>query len=140
MTLEQDDLVPDYQQLQIDAAEAREERHAAALAAGETPPQIRKPKKVIDREQVIKLARLHCNVAEIARWFNVDHNTINSRFKDEIELARAETKARLRRKMLEEAMYGNSTMLIWLSKNMLGFSDNGPVENDDKKPLPWTDA
>jgi len=140
MTLEQDDLIPDYQQLQIDAAEAREEKLAAARAAGEPIPQIRPVKRVIDREQVIKLARLHCNTSEIARWFNVDQNTINLRFKDEIELARSETKARLRRKMLDEAMHGNTTMLIWLSKNMLGFSDNGPIETDDKKPLPWTDS
>jgi hypothetical protein len=136
--LEQDDLTPDYQ-LEPEEAEAQAELDIAPAADVEAKKQ-RKPRKEIDREVVIKLARLHCNVSEIARWFGVDQNTINLRFKDDIELARGETKAKLRRKMLEEAMNGNTTMLIWLSKNMLGFSDNGPIESDDKKPLPWTDA
>jgi hypothetical protein len=138
--LEKDDLTPDYQFEEEKEAEAQGE-----LTLNQEPVadvEVKKPRlrKEIDREQVIKLARLHCNVSEIARWFNVDQNTINKRFKEDIELARGETKAKLRRKMLEEAMNGNTTMLIWLSKNMLGFSDNGPVENDDKKPLPWTDS
>lgn len=136
--LEKDDLTPDYQ-LEPEEAEAQAELDIPPVADVEVKKQ-RKPRKEIDREVVIKLARLHCNVSEIARWFGVDQNTINLRFKDDIELARGETKAKLRRKMLEEAMNGNTTMLIWLSKNMLGFSDNGPVESDDKKPLPWTDA
>ena len=134
--LEEQDLVPDYGIQEPDAVE-----DLAQVAAEPPAKRPRKPRKEIDREQVIKLARLHCNVSEISRWFGVDQNTINLRFKDEIELARSETKARLRNKMLHEALInGNTTMLIWLSKNMLGFSDNGPIETDDKKPLPWTDA
>ena len=134
--LEEQDLVPDYGIEEPDAVE-----DVATVSAEPPAKRPRKPRKEIDREQVIKLARLHCNVSEISRWFGVDQNTINLRFKDEIELARSETKARLRNKMLHEALInGNTTMLIWLSKNMLGFSDNGPIETDDKKPLPWTDA
>lgn len=137
-----DDLTPDYQ--------LEDEEAVTTTDTGETPANVavegtevkkaRKPRREIDRETVIKLARLHCNTSEIARWFGVDQNTINNRFKEDIDLARTETKAKLRRKMMEEAMNGNTTMLIWLSKNMLGFSDNGPLDNEDKKPLPWTDA
>lgn len=135
-----DDLTPDYQ-LEVQEAETTEQGELAIGDAGTESeiPKARKPKKDIDREVVIKLARLHCNTSEIARWFGVDANTINNKFRTDIELARGETRAKLRRKMLEEAMNGNTTMLIWLSKNMCGMSDNGPVDNEDKKPLPWTD-
>jgi hypothetical protein len=34
----------------------------------------------------------------------------------------------LRRKQLEKAMGGDSTMLIWLGKNMLGQSDKSEVK------------
>jgi len=136
-----DDLTPDYQLEDEEAVTTTDtpEITGNVQVEGEEVKKSRKPRKEIDREVVIKLARLHCNQQDIARWFGVDKNTIAKRFGTEIELARQETKAKLRRKMLEEAMNGNTTMLIWLSKNMLGFSDNGPVENDDAAPLPWTD-
>jgi hypothetical protein len=35
-------------------------------------------------------------------------------------------------------MTGNATLLIWLSKNWLGMSDN-PLDDDTQKILPWTD-
>ena len=44
----------------------------------------------------------------------------------------------LRRAMLKNALSGNAVMQIWLSKNMLGMSDN-PTHADDAKPLPWSD-
>jgi hypothetical protein len=96
-------------------------------------------RREIDRDVVIKLARLHVPTADIAKWFGVNTSMIERRFTDDIMLARTETKAKLRSKMLDEAFRGNSTMLIWLSKNMIGFGDNGPINNEDKKPLPWTD-
>jgi hypothetical protein len=40
--------------------------------------------------------------------------------------------------MLKNALGGNAVMQIWLSKNMLGMSDN-PQNSDDKQPLPWND-
>lgn len=134
-----DDLTPDYQLEDEEATTSTPETPVPAQVEGEVAKKSRKPRKEIDRDVVIKLARLHCNQQDIARWFDVDKNTIAKRFGREMELARQETKAKLRRKMLEEAMNGNTTMLIWLSKNMLGFSDNGPIENDDAAPLPWTD-
>ena len=138
--IDSDDLTPDYQ-TEVGEAETTEQGLLAIAEPGTESeiPKARKPKRLIDREVVIKLARLHCNTTEIARWFGVDANTINNKFRTDIELARGETRAKLRRKMLEEAMNGNTTMLIWLSKNMCGMSDNGPVDNEDKKPLPWTD-
>lgn len=139
--IDSDDLTPDYHTEDEEAVTTTTAGEAQANVAveGTEVKKARKPRREIDRETVIKLARLHCSQQDIARWFDVDKNTIAKRFGADIELAKSETRARLRRKMLEEAMNGNTTMLIWLSKNMLGFSDLGPIDNDDKKPLPWTD-
>lgn len=41
--------------------------------------------------------------------------------------------------MWEQALAGNVTMMIWLSKNHLGMTDNILV-SEDKRPLPWTDS
>ena len=136
-----DDLTPDYQLEDQEATTTTDtpEIQGNVQVEGQEVKKSRKPRKEIDRDVVIKLARLHCSQQDIARWFDVDKNTIAKRFGEDIELAKCETRAKLRRKMLEEAMNGNTTMLIWLSKNMLGFSDNGPIDSDDKKPLPWKD-
>jgi hypothetical protein len=40
--------------------------------------------------------------------------------------------------MLKNALSGNAVMQIWLSKNLLGMSDN-PTNNEENKPLPWSD-
>lgn len=137
--LEKDDLTPDYHLVnehEIAAQEAIKTRNER-IARGEGPGKEEFKFVEVDRDTVIKLARLHCSYADIGRWFGVHEHTIMKRFREDIETAKTETRARLRNKMLEKAMNGDTTMLIWVSKNWLGFSDNGPVDNDDKKPLPW---
>jgi hypothetical protein len=140
--LEKDDLTPDYRvvnETQRRAEEAIQRRNEAA-ARGEPVGNDQDHKWIdIDRNIVIKLARLHVTGADIARWFGVREETIFSRFREDMELARAETRMRLRDKILHKALNGDTTMLIWASKNLLGFSDSGPVNDDDRKPLPWTD-
>ena len=45
----------------------------------------------------------------------------------------------LRKAMLDTAVTNkNPTMLIWLSKQYLGMTDQ-PTDTDDKKVLPWND-
>jgi len=134
--LETDDLTPSYP-LVNEKQRAAEE--ALQRIADGKPEQGDYKFTDIDRETVIKLARLHCSGADMARWFGVHEDSIFNRFKEDIETAKAETRARLRKKMLEKAFNGDTTMLIWCSKNWLGFGDNGPVNSDDNKPLPWSD-
>ena len=143
--LEQDDLTP-VAFIQDPEESADPDQDCSVLTDSEDtqttddrPRRGGRPPKPIDRETVIKLARLHITQEDIARWFGVNHNVIKERFGEDIHLAQAETRARLRRKMLEQALAGNSTMLIWLGKNMCNMSDNGPIDSDDNKPLPWTD-
>jgi len=144
--LEADDLTPDFGLKEVDQEAVTQPTEPPApggdqpVKEGKAKGRAGRPLKENDIETVIKLARLHVTTNDIARWFGVDKNTISARFGNEIEQARAETRARLRRKMLQEAMEtGNVTMLIWLSKNMCQMSDNGPTDEDSLRPLPWQD-
>jgi hypothetical protein len=58
---------------------------------------------------------------------------------DVIEQGRNEGRMSLRRAMWHKAMNeGNPTMMIWLSKNLLGFSDT-PLASEANRILPWRD-
>ena len=95
-------------------------------------------KRIVSPEQIYELAAIGCNDSEIARWFDVAETTLKSNFSDILAKGREDVKMTLRRAMLKNALSGNAVMQIWLSKNMLGMSDN-PTHADDAKPLPWTE-
>tara|TARA_R100001463_G_scaffold3271_6_gene13485 strand:- start:3911 stop:4252 length:342 start_codon:yes stop_codon:yes gene_type:complete len=92
----------------------------------------------LDREQIAKLASIHCSVDEIALIMNVSRDTIYRNYMDIVEQGRAKGKMGLRRKQWETAAKGNATMLVWLGKNWLGQTDE-PQNPEDAKPLPWDD-
>ena len=95
-------------------------------------------KKIVCPEDVYKLAAMGCNDGEIARWFDVDLNTLNYNFKSIILKGREDLKQSLRLAQLKLALSGNAVMLIWLGKNILGQSDN-PTNSDVNAPLPWNE-
>jgi hypothetical protein len=95
-------------------------------------------KRIVSPEQVYELAAIGCNDSEIARWFDVAETTLKDNFRDILAKGREDVKMSLRRAMLKNALGGNAVMQIWLSKNMLGMSDN-PTNTDVNAPLPWTE-
>jgi hypothetical protein len=95
-------------------------------------------KRVVVPKDVYELAVIGCNDREIARWFDLDENTLRYNFSDIMEKGREDLKHTLRRAMIKNALNGNAALQIFLAKNMLGMSDT-PTNSDDKKPLPWTD-
>ena len=95
-------------------------------------------KKVIDPEEVEKLAAIGCKDSEIAEWFGIKQDTLRYNFTDQLIKGREGLKQSLRRAQLSLALGGNAVMLIWLGKNILGQSDN-PLTSEDKQPLPWTE-
>ena len=95
-------------------------------------------KKVVIPEEVEKLAKLWCTDKEIAEWFGIDANTLKYNFSDIITKGRIETKQALRRAQLKNALSGNTTMLIFLGKAILGQSDQ-PIQSDENNILPWND-
>jgi hypothetical protein len=93
-----------------------------------------RPRKPIDKGQVIKLARLGCTQDEIAEFFDVDRSTISRRFAREVSRARAACKIALRRAQMHRAIKGKSdAMLIHLGKVYLG--QNGGTSQDDLRAI-----
>lgn len=95
-------------------------------------------KKVIDPDEVEKLAGIGCKDSEIAEWFGIKQDTLRYNFADQITKGREHLKQSLRRAQLSLALSGNAVMLIWLGKNILLQQDN-PTNSDSNQPLPWSD-
>jgi hypothetical protein len=95
-------------------------------------------KRVVVPKDVYELAVIGCNDREIARWFDLDENTLRYNFSDIMEKGREDLKHTLRRAMIKNALSGNAALQIFLAKNMLGMSDN-PNNSDSNRPLPWNE-
>lgn len=95
-------------------------------------------KRLVVPRDVYELAQIGCNDREIARFFDLDENTLRYNFKDIIEKGRENLKHTLRRAMIKNALGGNAALQIFLAKNLLGMSDV-PLNTDDARPLPWND-
>lgn len=96
-------------------------------------------RKVVPPDEVEKLAKLWCSNREIADWFGIEESTLKYNFSDIIAKGRSETKQALRRAQLKAALEGNTSMMIWLGKNILGQSDQPVQDSDVGKILPWSD-
>ncbi len=100
----------------------------------------RENRRVIPIEQVRKLAALHLSYRDMAEFFGVKENTFRDNFRYEVERYRQVTKQRLMEAMLTNALEKmNPTVQIWLSKNLLGFTDQ-PINTESSQVLPWLDG
>lgn len=105
-----------------------------------------RPRKVIDPKQVESLAAINCTVEEIASVLGCSKDTLERRFAAVIKKGKENGRSSLRRMMYEKAKGGNVTMMIWLSKNMLGYSDKieekTSVKSTEKQiiEVQWADA
>ena len=95
-------------------------------------------KTVVPAEEVYKLAQIGCKDHEIGDWFGIKQDTLRYNFAVELLKGRESMKISLRRAMWNNAIGNNNTVMqIFLSKNFLGFSDNGFVSSEEV--LPWKD-
>ena len=89
-----------------------------------------RPKKYdIDPKQVEKLAGYGCTNTEIAGVYGCSTDLIDKSYSEFLTKGRANLKKRLRKAQLDSALSGNSTMLIWLGKQMLGQVDKQEIEH-----------
>lgn len=95
-------------------------------------------KRVVFPEDVYRLAQIGSTDREIARWFDIDENTLRYNFSEILEKGRTELKYSLRRAQIKLALSGNAVMLIWLGKVILGQEEQSTT-SEDTKPLPWND-
>jgi hypothetical protein len=89
-----------------------------------------RPPVKVDEELVKKLASINCTNAEIAVLAKCSEATLISKFMHLLEEGRSTGKASLKRAMWKKAIdENNTTMQIWLSKNMLGYKDQAQLEH-----------
>ena len=97
-------------------------------------------KRVIELETVKKLAHLNLSYKDMADFFGCKETTFRDNFRFVVEQGRQKTKHRLMEAMITNAIDKmNPVMQIWLSKNLLGFTD-APVNTDNNVTLPWVDG
>jgi hypothetical protein len=95
-------------------------------------------RRIVNPDDVYKLAAIGSNDREIAQWFSMDENTLRYNFSDIIANAREDLKQSLRMAQIKLALGGNATMLIWLGKQILNQQEN-PMNIDKDAVLPWSD-
>lgn len=87
-----------------------------------------RPRKKIDEDELLKLARDDCTQREIAARLGCHEDTIslNPHYFALLQKGREQGNSSLKRRMFEIALGGNVTMLIWLSKQRLGYKEHQP--------------
>mgnify|MGYP003509719092 CR=1 FL=1 len=86
--------------------------------------------KNLDLDLIEKLASIHCTNTEIASTIGCDSSLLSKpKYSEIITKGRERGKISLRRKMMETAMNGNVTMMIWLSKQYLGMTEKVEQES-----------
>ena len=82
----------------------------------------------IDLTELEKLCSLHCTDEELADWFGVSTRTIENRrkrpeFAQAMQRGRSKGRISVRRAQMKMLESGNSTMGVWLGKQLLGQRD-----------------
>lgn len=103
-----------------------------------------RPRKEIDLALVSQLAAIQCTDEEIAAAVGVCVETLIRRkkepdFLDALEGGKAKGRVSLRRLQWKAANAGNTAVLIFLGKNVLGQRDRPEDGGLDDSPLPWAD-
>jgi hypothetical protein len=94
-----------------------------------------RPRLQLCEEQVVILASLGCINEEIAELLRCSADTLTRNYQENLDEGRAKMKMSLRRKQVQQALAGNTTMLIWLGKQYLGQRDKTEVSGDEAAPL-----
>ena len=89
---------------------------------------------VFDLDQIEYMARQHCEFKEIAQFYRCHETTVRNRYSKDPDFRAAMDRGRfstieiLRRKQIEQAADGNTQMLIWLGKQILGQTEKADVD------------
>ena len=91
----------------------------------------------IDLAELEKLCSLQCTDEELASWFNVTTRTIERRrkvkkFAEVMDRGKAKGRISIRRMQMKLLEQGNSTMGVWLGKNVLNQVDEIRHQIDGK--------
>tara|TARA_R100000152_G_C6546917_1_gene22926 strand:+ start:88 stop:399 length:312 start_codon:yes stop_codon:yes gene_type:complete len=91
-----------------------------------------RPKKYeIDGKQVEQLASFGCTNKEIASFFGCSADLIEKSYSEFLTKGRDKGKIKLRQLQWRSAERGNTSMLIWLGKQLLGQTDQPAFVNEE---------
>tara|TARA_X000001382_G_scaffold122677_2_gene105824 strand:- start:1129 stop:1443 length:315 start_codon:yes stop_codon:yes gene_type:complete len=99
--------------------------------------KVGRPKKKLDTKLIERLSSIFCTNEEIATVVGCHSDTLADNFSEYLKKGRYRGKMSLRRMQFEKAQTGNTTMLIWLGKQMLGQKDRIET-SEEAEPLPWS--
>ena len=91
-------------------------------------------KMEIDLEQVEDMASEFCTQEEIAKDMGFQRDLFRKRSDVQAAFDRGKNSAKmsLRHFMFEAAKSGDRTMMIWLSRNELGYRENPEMQDDER--------
>ena len=99
--------------------------------------KVGRPKIELNLGELERLSRLNCTMPEISAYFDIPLRTLEDKFTNEPDVRKAIEKGRatgmlsLRRKQIQIMEdTNNSTMAIWLGKQMLGQTDRQEIRQD----------
>ncbi len=95
-----------------------------------------RPRHELDYTLLDKLCAIQCTGEEVASVMGIDYDTLNRALKRDGNAGFAEYfkkkgahgRTSLRRKQMESALSGNTSMMIWLGKQYLGQRDKQETE------------
>jgi len=101
------------------------------------------PKTVIDWQTVDAMLKIQCTGEEIASVLDIDYDTLQNACKRDHKMKFSEYSAKkrlggrasLRRMQWKKAESGDSTLLIWLGKNILNQSDKTNLGDEEAQPI-----
>lgn len=107
--------------------------------------QVGRPRLEFDIELLKGLCEIQCTAEECAAVMKMSVDTIDNRlkengytnFSDFYKTHSQEGKQSLRRVQWEQAIGGNTTMLIWLGKQQLGQRDKHEVKAEGGLTIKW---
>jgi hypothetical protein len=85
-----------------------------------------RPLKEIDGDLVRQMAMIGCTIEVIARHFHCSRDTIEKRFRYELDEGRSDGQVRIRGKLFQAAMNGSQRALEVCAVNLCGMSLNKP--------------
>lgn len=96
-----------------------------------------RPKVEINLKEAEKLGMLHCTLEECSAWLNVQVSTLSMRpdFLEAFKRGQQNGKMSLRRMQLRAAENGNTALLIFLGKNLLGQTDKPEETQNTQEKL-----
>ena len=97
-----------------------------------------RPRKILDENEIQKLARLGCTLEEMADFFSVSKDVLVRNYAAAISEGVAESKVSIRRERLRIALDKNhpkqASMLIFMSKIFLGEKEYAVLDNGELAP------